>query len=241
MAQVVSFKDLEMAPSRQGVRRGSITAGTTDWMDVELIRLAPGAEAAETVPEGSDCYLFTIRGGAVIIAGGAAQAMPVKTAAVIQQQTSYNLSNPSDGETEVLKVLAPPQGANTGLTGFNDGVMVRPQDSLAFVDIPADKKRRQYIVGKGAAQSERGHAMIVHYERDTFTALHHHPNAESMFVLLDGSIKFTIDGEEVTVGPGQATVFGAGDRHGLRCGEGITKASFLEFHIPGAFTTVREL
>jgi hypothetical protein len=40
------------------------------------------------------------------------------------------------------------------------------------------------------------------------------------------------------VGRGQATIFPMGDRHGLRVAEG-DGVSFLEFHIPAAYTTVR--
>ena len=43
---------------------------------------------------------------------------------------------------------------------------------------------------------------------------------------------------DVVVGRGQATVFPVGDRHGLRVAEG-DGVSFLEFHIPAAYTTVR--
>ena len=50
--------------------------------------------------------------------------------------------------------------------------------------------------------------------------------------------RFTVNGEDVTVGRGQATYFPMGDRHGLRVAEG-DGISFLEFHIPAGYTTVR--
>jgi mannose-6-phosphate isomerase-like protein (cupin superfamily) len=81
--------------------------------------------------------------------------------------------------------------------------------------------------------------MIVEYVRDTVTGLHMHPNAESMFVLLSGQTRFTVNGEDVIVGRGQATYFPMGDRHGLRVAEGGDGVSFLEFHIPAGYTTVR--
>jgi len=80
--------------------------------------------------------------------------------------------------------------------------------------------------------------MIVEYVRDTVTGLHMHPNAESMFVLLSGRTRFTVNGADAVVGRGQATVFPMGDRHGLRVAEG-DGVSFLEFHIPAGYTTVR--
>ena len=72
------------------------------------------------------------------------------------------------------------------------------------------------------------------------TGLHHHPDAESMFVVLDGALRFTVNGEQVVVEPGQAAYFGMNDTHGLRVADGHDGASFLEFHIPAAYTTVRE-
>ena len=81
--------------------------------------------------------------------------------------------------------------------------------------------------------------MIVIYEKDTVTDLHHHPNAESMFVILEGAVAFTVNGEQVVAKPGQAALFGCNDQHGLRVAGGLSGASFLEFHIPGAFVTVR--
>jgi quercetin dioxygenase-like cupin family protein len=49
---------------------------------------------------------------------------------------------------------------------------------------------------------------------------------------------FNVNGEDVVIERGQATHFPAGDRHGLRRAEG--DVSFLEFHIPAAYTTVRD-
>ena len=50
--------------------------------------------------------------------------------------------------------------------------------------------------------------------------------------------RFTVNGQDVIVGRGQATYFPMGDRHGLRVAEG-DGVSFLEFHVPAGFTTVR--
>ena len=69
--------------------------------------------------------------------------------------------------------------------------------------------------------------------------LHMHPNAESMFVFLSGKVRFTVNGEDHIVGKGQACYFPMGDRHGLRVAEG-DGVSFLEFHCPAAYTTVKD-
>jgi quercetin dioxygenase-like cupin family protein len=95
-------------------------------------------------------------------------------------------------------------------------------------------------VSKEASRSERGHAMIVEYEKDTETVMHHHPNAESMFVVLTGNIRFVVDDQPAVLERGQAVYFPMNNRHALRCADGTTSASFLEFHIPGAFTTIKE-
>ena len=81
--------------------------------------------------------------------------------------------------------------------------------------------------------------MIVIYDKETVTGMHMHPDAESMFVVLDGAIEFIVNGEKAVVKPGQAAIFGTSDWHALRAAEGLEAASFLEFHIPAAYTTVK--
>ncbi|TCT06171.1 cupin domain-containing protein [Aquabacter spiritensis] len=240
MARVVRLADLPGEEVAAGVAGASVTAGETRWMDAKVLRLAAGATLDVTVPAGSDGYLFVVRGAVRLTVNGTDHDLALQASAVIEEGTTVALANMFDGESELLQVLAPPQGVASGLAGFGGGLDVRPRDQLPLVVVPEQKKKRFYIVSKEASKSQRGHAMIVEYERDTVTALHHHPDAESMFLLLDGAITFVVDGKEVVVRPGDATVFRAGDVHSLRCAEGVTEASFLEFHIPAAFTTVKE-
>ena len=106
--------------------------------------------------------------------------------------------------------------------------------------VPEQHKQRIYFCGHhGGAPTERGHAMIVVYDGETNTALHHHPDAESLFLMLDGACEFTVEGRPVVVGPGEATYFRSNDRHGLRTAPGHAGASFLEFHIPARYSTVK--
>ncbi|WP_127090810.1 cupin domain-containing protein [Aquabacter cavernae] len=240
MARVVTLTELPGESVGPGVVRASVTGGQTQLMDAELLTLAAGAVFEETAPEGSDCYLFIVGGATRLTVDDTSSDLPFQAAAVIEENTAYSVANVFDGETQMLRVLAPPKGATSGLAGFTGGVAIRPRGELPLVVVPEQKKKRYYIVSKEASKSQRGHAMIVEYERDTVTPLHHHPDAESMFVLLEGAITFVVDGKEVVVKPGDATVFRAGDIHALRCAEGITSAGFLEFHIPAAFTTVKE-
>ena len=133
----------------------------------------------------------------------------------------------------------PPAPTSNGRAGFRGPVAVASRTAAPTVAVPEQKKTRVYFVDPAAARSERAHAMIVVYERDTITGLHHHPDAESLFVVLDGALAFTVNGTQEIVRPGEAAWFGTDDPHGLRVADGGTRASFLEFHIPAAYTTVK--
>jgi mannose-6-phosphate isomerase-like protein (cupin superfamily) len=238
MGKVVTFADLSYRETGTGVKRAAITGGEMKEMAAEVIRLGPGARLTETVPAGADRYLFTLAGGVTVGGRGTSLAMIEESFATVQEGTEFTLTNPNGTEATLISVLTPPPGSPAVRGGFSAGVTVAARATTAVHDIPAEKKRRLYFVGEHAAHSERAHAMIVEYVRDTVTGLHMHPNAESMFVLLSGRTRFTLNGGDVTVGRGQATCFPMGDRHGLRVAEG-DGVSFLEFHIPAAYATVR--
>lgn len=219
------------------MKRAPITGADMKEMSAEVIRLARGTTLTESVPEGSDRYLFTLTGSATVGGGGRSQAMVEEAFATIQEGTEFTVANPDGDETTLISVLAPPaNGARR--PGFSGGVAIAARATTPVHEIPAEKKRRIYFVGKEAARSERAHAMIVLYVKDTVTSLHMHPNAESMFVFLSGKTRFTVNGQDVVVERGQATYFPMGDRHGLRVAEG-DGVSFLEFHVPAAYVTVR--
>ena len=238
MGKIVTFADLSYREAAPGVKRAPITGAEMKEMVAEVIRLGPGARLTESVPAGADRYLFTLTGGATVGALGASHAMTEESFTTIQEGTEFTVSNSSNAEATLVSVLTPPPGNPAARAGFSAGLTAAARATTAVHDIPAEKKRRIYFVGHGAVHSERAHAMIVEYVRDTVTGLHMHPNAESMFVLLSGRTRFTVNGEDAVVGRGQATVFPMGDRHGLRVAEG-DGVSFLEFHIPAGYTTVR--
>ena len=133
-------------------------------------------------------------------------------------------------------MTAPPPGAGSKHDGFRGGLKVLRVKDQPVIDLPAEKKRRVYLANRAIAGSERGHAMIVRYTGDTLTKRHHHPNAESLFVILTGHVAFTIDGKERVLGAGEAAFFPVNDSHGLQSADG-EELSFLEFHVPGAFVT----
>lgn len=238
MGKIVTFADLTYRETLPGVKRAPVTGVEMKEMAAEVIRLGPGARLTELVPAGADRYLFTLTGSATVGARGASHAMTEEAFATVQEGTEFTVTNPNGLEAMLISVLTPPPGSPAARAGFSAGVTVAARATTAVHDIPAEKKRRIYFVGEHAARSERAHAMIVEYVRDTVTGLHMHPNAESMFVLLSGKTRFTVDGADVVVGRGQAAYFPMGDRHGLRVAEG-DGVSFLEFHIPAGYTTVR--
>jgi len=234
MGRVVTFRDLPYRPAAAGVQRAAITGPDMKEMSAEVITLAPGATLAEAPPAGSDLYLFTLTGG-VVVNGASAEGESFVT---VQEGATVTLANAGAAEATLVAVLAPPPDRGRALAGFGGGVAVAARAATPIHDIPEQLKRRVYFAGKEAARTERAHAMIVLYEKDTVTGMHMHPNAESMFVFLSGRTRFTVNGEDVIVGRGQATYFPRGDRHGLRVAEG-DEVSFLEFHVPAAFTTIR--
>ena len=81
--------------------------------------------------------------------------------------------------------------------------------------------------------------MIVQYAKETVTPKHFHPDAESMFILLDGAVEFTVNGEQKVVGPGNVVYFAMNDVHSSAVAKGKDKAEFFEFHLPSAFSMVR--
>jgi mannose-6-phosphate isomerase-like protein (cupin superfamily) len=238
MGTVVTFATLPYRAASPDVHRAAITGGEMKEMSAEVIRLGPAARLTESVPRGSDRYLFTLTGGAVVSARGRTVAMGDESFATVEEGVELTLSNPNGAEAVLVSVLAPPSGSPAIRAGFSAGLVVAARATTRVDDVPEEKKRRIYFVGKEAARSERAHAMIVVYGRDTVTALHRHPDAESMFVLLSGRTRFTVNGADVIVERGQATCFPSGDRHGLRVADG-DGVSFLEFHVPAAYTTVR--
>lgn len=239
MAQVVNFDELPAEYGAVGLRRAPITSGQTRFMSAELITLDSGATFTDTVPLGSDAYLFMLSGTASITVDGDTRELLEQTAAVIGDGHAYEVTGAKQG-ARLIAVIAPPAGSEEALLGFAGSLHVIGRAEMPAVELPEQKKRRLYIVGKESAASERGHAMIVEYEAETVTVMHHHPNADSMFVPLDGEFQFSVDGRDVVVGPGGAAVFAAGDRHSVCCAEGTNGGNFLEFHVPAAFTTVKE-
>ena len=238
MGKVVTFDKLPARPSGGASTATIVAAGEMKEMAAEFVRVAPGQKWFDTVPRGSDGYLFMLDGAGTISHGTSRQRLAAQSFATVQEGVAFAVENDGSTPANLVKVIAPPKPKDA-TPGFAGGIAVAERANTPVLDLPRDKKKRIYFAGPRAAKTERGHAMIVVYEKETVTGPHHHPNAESMFVILDGALQFTVNGEQVVVAPGQAAVFGLNDRHGLHVADGHSGASFLEFHIPAAYTTVR--
>jgi len=233
MGTIVDYAAATGRPLAPGVRVAPLIETQGTEMHVDLLHVEAGRYTAE-VPAGSDQYLFVIEGRVRLDAVGTSATMQPRTFAIVQEGTPFTLSEGS--HATALSVVVPPPGARRTHPGFREGVKIMAVDDLPIVDIPEEKKRRTYLASASTVGSERGHAMIVRYTGETVTRKHHHPNAESMFVMLDGHVRFLVNDDEQTLGPGQAVHFPMNDRHGLRSADG-KELSFLEFHVPGTFVT----
>jgi quercetin dioxygenase-like cupin family protein len=228
MGKVVDYRSAEARPIAPGVAAVPLV----DWFDgtelaASVLQLEERARHVAKVPKGSDQYLFGLEGSPRL----GAETLSRDTWALVAEGTEFSL----EGEGLVLAVLAPPSGAGAERKGFAGAPKLMRVAELPAVDLPEEKKRRTYLANH-ALGTDRGHAMIVRYTGDTLTKLHHHPNAESLFVVLDGRVAFTVDGAERVLGRGEAAFFPIDNPHGLKSADGKT-LSFLEFHVPGSFET----
>src|SRR5262249_41887027 len=239
MGRAVTFSDLRPSGNISGVHSAAITQGETQEMAAEYIRIPSGQQWIATTPPETDCYLFMIDGTCAISIADSRHPFPTQAFAVVQEGIEFTVKNDNSEPASIIKDIAPPQSNGLGAPGFTGKLAVSKRAAAPMVNLPEEKKERIYFVDDDAIRSQRGHAMIVVYEKDTVTGLHHHPNAESMFVILEGALQFIVNGKPVVLTPGQAVYFGLNDQHGLRVADGVSSASFLEFHIPAAYSTVR--
>jgi mannose-6-phosphate isomerase-like protein (cupin superfamily) len=231
MGSVIDFKSAEHRTTPGGAQVSTILGQPqSSEMAVSLIRLSAGSRYDGAVPAGSDQYLFAISGAARL---DGTHSLAPQSWAILEEGKTFGVTG---GPAQILSVIVPPPGAGRGGAGFSDGLKLLAVKDLPIIDLPEEKKRRTYLANKAIAGSERGHAMIVRYTGETLTKKHHHPNAESLFVILTGRVKFLVDGVERVVGAGETAFFPMNDSHGLKSADG-QELSFLEFHIPGAFRT----
>ncbi|BCP52206.1 hypothetical protein K32_08230 [Kaistia sp. 32K] len=231
---------LGRAPAEGGVSSSRIASdGTT--MEASLWSVAPGARAAITVPARSDGYWFVLKGtGSIADAEGQKQPVKPQVFAIAGQGSDVTLSNDGGEPLEFLYVISPPPGSQAEIAGYQGGLKTIPAETVALAHEPENKKRRAFFVGPKATPSGRAEGMIVHYEAETVTNPHFHPDADSLFVILEGALEFTNGRDLTTIRPGQAVFINQGHRHGTRVTPGQSGAAFLEFHVPAKFQTIQD-
>jgi quercetin dioxygenase-like cupin family protein len=236
MGKLVDFRKGSAKEIARGVSRVGITEGEGKHLSADVLKLDANARHEAVVPAGSDQYFFTLAGDAALTVDGTRRALGAGRFGILQEGRRYALAA-GPAPAEVLSVIAPPPGSSAGLPGFAGGVKVMSKDEEPVADIPEAKKQRIYFVTQETCGSKRAHGMIVKYVPDTETSLHAHPDAESLFVFLEGTTRVTVNGRESRVTLGQATFFPCGDKHSLHGDTG--RSNFLEFHVPSGYTTVR--
>src|SRR6185295_12258073 len=85
MGRVVDFEALPYRETAPGVRRAPITGGDMKEMSAEVVRLAPGATLAESVPRGSDVYLFTLTGAIDVSGAGSKRRVEQDSFVTVQE------------------------------------------------------------------------------------------------------------------------------------------------------------
>jgi mannose-6-phosphate isomerase-like protein (cupin superfamily) len=239
MGKVVQFSKLPSQHAQGGASIAAITTSDMRELAAAFVSIKPGLHWTATVPDGSDCYLFILEGAGTVSCGKKSCQVLAGGFAAIQEGMTYVIKNDTPHVASLVRVLASPQPKGE-MPGFSGGLAVIDRSKAMAISIPAEKTKRVYFVGPYATRSQRGHAMIEIYERDTVNALHHHPNAASMSVILDGALDCTVNGQPLVIGSGQALVLEPNDRHSLRVAAGFAGVSFLEFHTPAAYSTVHD-
>jgi mannose-6-phosphate isomerase-like protein (cupin superfamily) len=236
MGKLVDYRSAPRKSVGPGATSAAITGPDGRNMQADYIKLDAKARLEGTVPAGSDQYFFILSGDATLAENGkAGEPMKFGTFALVEEGRGYVFT--SEVPCEVLSVIAPPPGTKSDVPGFKGGLKVVSMHNQPVDHIPEAKKQRIYLVTRDNSGSGRAHGMIVKYVPETVTSLHMHPDAESLFVFLEGTTDLTVDGRKAAGIFGQAAFFPSGNKHDLHGTPG--NSYFLEFHIPAKYTTVR--
>lgn len=236
MGKLLDYRNAPRKSAGSGASTVAITDGDIKHMQAEYIKLDANARLEGRVPAGSDQYFFILSGDCTAaLKGKTGHPMKFGTFALVEESHDYVLT--SEVPCEVLSVIAPPPGQQSTAAGFKGGIKIRSMHNEPVDHVPDKKKQRIYLVTKETADSERAHGMIVKYVPETETTLHMHPDADSLFVFLEGNTEVTVDGKKGVGSFGKAAFFPAGNKHDLHGTPG--NSYFIEFHIPQKYTTVR--
>jgi len=240
MTTIADIEDvLTRSPASGGVRHGRI-AGDGITMQASLWRVDPGAEALIRIPQTSDGYFFVLTGTGSADDGARPQPLKPAVFAIAAEGSEIRIANDGGDSLDFLHIVSPPAGSRAVIDGYKGPLKLVPAETVGLAHEPENKKKRAFFVGPKAIPSGRAEGMIVHYEKDTITRPHFHPDADSIFVILEGELEFTNNREEGTIRPGQAVFINQGHRHGTRVTPGHDRAAFLEFHVPAKFQTIQD-
>lgn len=209
-------------------------------MLVEFLSIGEGGCLDLTPSAASDRYLFVISGRATISDGNGTvrRDLGPRTLTALGDTDRGTLSSAGADEALFVSVTAPAPGSTRALPGTK-ALTVLDAARQPVEEERESGKRRVYLVTEALTGSKRAHAMIVTYRADTVTPRHQHPNASSLFVVLEGHGIVIANGGEIRVDAGTVIHYPRGDRHALRSAD-ERGMSFLEFHIPAAYETVNE-
>jgi mannose-6-phosphate isomerase-like protein (cupin superfamily) len=230
---ILHYADNKTATALPSGARETRLVDPQQFLAARFVDLPAGASYTVTGQKGVDEYIYVFSGAVSLASEGKQDDLKAGSFAAVHEGMETKLAGKA-GTAGVLIVSAKAGDVD----GLPAGASTMAIDQLPVVDVPEQLKQRIYLVGKHAVPSERSHVMVVNYVGDTLTTSHHHPNAESIYFFLKGDALVLANGKEQAVKPGDFVFFAVNDSHGLRSANG-GNMSFLEFHAPGAFTTVR--
>jgi|SRR5580692_7633164 mannose-6-phosphate isomerase-like protein (cupin superfamily) len=231
---IVQYADKKTATALPSGASETRLVDPQQFLAAKFVDLPTGSTYTVSGQKGVDEYIYVFSGSVSLAGGDKQDELTAGSFAAVHEGMEIKLAGKA-GTAGVLIVSAKAPDVDGVPTGANTMAI----DHLPVVDIPDQFKQRIYLVGKHAVPSERSHVMVVNYVGDTLTKSHHHPNAESIYFFLKGDALVLANGKEQAVKPGDFVFFGVNDSHGLRSANG-GNMSFLEFHAPSAFSTVRE-
>ena len=115
-----------------------------------LLRVDPEEGAGHAAPE-ELALRAQERRDAGLAAAAARHPLDAQTFATIQEGQRFEIENNGGAPLDLVRVLAPPS-ANGKSPGFAEGVCVASRAGTPIHDVAAEKKRRIYFVGHGAAK-----------------------------------------------------------------------------------------
>ena len=188
------------------------------WLDLCIVK--PGAEIGGHSHQVDDEIYFIVEGNATKIVNDEEAKVGPGDAVLLRCGGSHGLRNESDQEVHVLvlDVLALPEA--------NQRFLLRGIDDVQFVAKQAHGGVGDILVGDFFSSDALGTAwdffQCIKVPPGSSIGVHSHLNDEELFYFVEGQGIMTVDGEELSVGPGTASLCKSGGSHGLvNASEGV--------------------